>query len=111
MRRLATLLALRRTWLCVELRDASEAGRIVSRHWTLRRAVIATKLAEENWGNVRGEVRAGRARWDDAAGQVRRFARGIRPAPAARMAELASLPKISYFPMPLEDAGDIHGTR
>lgn len=114
MTRLRALL--RRTWLCVELREMSTplptgAGRIVSRHWTWRRAVIATELAEESWRNACGEVRAGRARWDDATGQVRRFTRGIRPEPKARMAELASLPNISYFPMPIEDAGELTSGR
>lgn len=102
---------LRRSWLCVETRilGPQETSRVVSRHWTRKRALAATKLYAESWRNIIGEVKGGRARWDDASGQVRRFTHGIRPAPAARMAELARLPWVSYFPVPLEDAGDIHG--
>lgn len=103
---------LRRTWLCIELREhlhtplCAETARVVSRHWTRRRALAAARLYAENWLNTRGEVKAGRARWDDVAGQVRRFSAGIRPEPNRRMAELARLPQISYFPMPIEELAD-----
>lgn len=99
----------KRHWLLIELRahGQSEYHRIVSRHWTLAKARVAADLAAESWRNARGEIKAGRARWDDATGWARRYPGGLHSLPGDRSAALARAPWISYFPMPLEDAGEL----
>lgn len=115
MRRLLTLLVLRRTWLCVELREPPgfatplQMAQVISRHWTRGRALAAANLYAESWRNSRGEVRGGRAYWNEARGRVVRYTGPLQTSPASRQEQLARLPEVTYFPVPLENAGDIHG--
>lgn len=108
---------LRRTWLCIELRDPPgrvsplQMAQVISRHWTRRRALAAAKLYAESWRNSCGEVRGGRAYWNEALGRVVRYIGPLQTDPALRLAAYERLPWVSYFPIPIEDAGDIHGTR
>lgn len=80
---------------------------MVSRHWTRKRALAAAKLYAESWRNSRGEVKGGRAYWNEARGRVVRYTGPLQISPAARMAALARLPWVSYFPMPIEDLGEM----
>lgn len=92
--------SLRHRWEVIEERAyiaGPEHYRVVSRHWTHGGAEAAARLAADNWRNMAGEIKAGRAYWDGTWVTRENPAHWL-VAPIAP----GRLPSITYYPVPAD---------